>query len=214
MFLLIGVIEALGALPSGLGILGAEWVRWLALGGIFLILAGRAHLSSGSAGAKGDQTGAEAGRRHVEGGCRVAPGTDEAQRQRELTKQALAQSAGKLEQRVRAELDWKARLRRDGPRYAAIAGGAIVLIGTIVIVRSRLRAATRARRRWLRRRSTTSPPSSQKIRKEIKKGGDKTPIWQKVVLRGVSAAGAAGGADVAKRVVDRQEAMAGAEPRS
>ena len=39
MFLLIGVIEALGALPSGLGILGAEWVRWLALGGIFLVLA-------------------------------------------------------------------------------------------------------------------------------------------------------------------------------
>jgi hypothetical protein len=38
-FLLIGVIEALGALPSGLGILGAEWVRWLALGGVFLLLA-------------------------------------------------------------------------------------------------------------------------------------------------------------------------------
>jgi len=69
----------------------------------------------------------------------VAPGTDEAQRQRELTKQALAQSAGRLEQRVRAELDWKARLRRDGPRYAAIGGAAILLVGTLVIVRARLR---------------------------------------------------------------------------
>ena len=39
VFLLIGVIEALGALPSGLGILGSEWARWAALGGIFLILA-------------------------------------------------------------------------------------------------------------------------------------------------------------------------------
>jgi predicted ferric reductase len=39
VFLLIAVIEALGALPSGLDILGPEWVRWLALGGIFLILA-------------------------------------------------------------------------------------------------------------------------------------------------------------------------------
>ncbi|HEY6782255.1 MAG TPA: hypothetical protein VI296_03385, partial [Candidatus Dormibacteraeota bacterium] len=68
----------------------------------------------------------------------MAPGTDEAQRQRELTKQALAQSAGRLEQKVRAELDWKARLRRDAPRYAAIAGVAIVLVGTIVFVRSRL----------------------------------------------------------------------------
>jgi predicted ferric reductase len=39
VFLLIGVIEALGALPSGLTILGSEWVRWAALGGIFLVLA-------------------------------------------------------------------------------------------------------------------------------------------------------------------------------
>ncbi|MFI5287384.1 MAG: phage holin family protein, partial [Candidatus Dormibacteria bacterium] len=39
VFLLIGVIEALGALPSGLNILGSEWARWAALGGIFLILA-------------------------------------------------------------------------------------------------------------------------------------------------------------------------------
>ena len=39
VFLLIGVIEALGALPSGLSILGSEWARWAALGGIFLVLA-------------------------------------------------------------------------------------------------------------------------------------------------------------------------------
>lgn len=143
----------------------------------------------------------------------MAPGTDEAQRQRELTKQALQQSAGRLEQRVRAELDWKARLRRDGPRYAAIAGGAIVLIGTIVFVRSRLRGDTVE--------EETAPVTLDDLvaelhalRKEVKKGGDKTPIWQKVVLRGVSAAGAAGGAYVAKQVVDRQEARAGAEPRS
>jgi type VI protein secretion system component VasK len=40
VFLLIAVIEALNALPSGLGVLGSEWLRWLVLGGIFLILAG------------------------------------------------------------------------------------------------------------------------------------------------------------------------------
>jgi len=68
----------------------------------------------------------------------VAPGTDQAQRQRELSKQALTQSAGRLEQKVRAELDWKARLRRDAPRYAAIAGVAIVLVGTIVLVDLRI----------------------------------------------------------------------------
>lgn len=137
----------------------------------------------------------------------MAPGTDEAQRQRELSKQALANSAGRLEDRVRAELDWKARLRRDGPRYAAIAGGAVVLIGTIVLIRSRFRRDEP---------EEESPPVTlddliaelQALRKEVKKGGDKTPIWQKVVLRGVSAAGSAGGAYAAKRLVDRQEARA------
>ena len=139
----------------------------------------------------------------------MAPGTDEAQRQRELSKAALATSAGRLEERVRAELDWKARLRRDGPRYAAIAGGAVVLIGVIVLVRSRLRGDTD--------QEETAPATLdelvaelQSLRKEIKKGGDKTPVWQKVVVRGVSAAASAGGAYAAKRLVDRQEAKAGA----
>ena len=139
----------------------------------------------------------------------MAPGTDEAQRQRELSKAALATSAGRLEERVRAELDWKARLRRDGPRYAAIAGGAVVLIGVIVLVRSRLRGDTAE--------EETAPATLdelvaelQALRKEIKKGGDKTPIWQKVMLRGVSSAASAGGAYAAKRLVDRQEAKAGA----
>jgi hypothetical protein len=140
----------------------------------------------------------------------VAPGTDQAQRQRELSKQALEQSAGRLEQKVRAELDWKGRLRRDGPRYAAIAGAAIVAVGTIVFVRSRLR-------RDAPEEDDTAPVTLddlvaelQALRKEIKKGGDKTPFLQKVVLRGVSAAGSAAGAQAAKRIVDRQEARAGA----
>ena len=143
----------------------------------------------------------------------MAPGTDEAQRQRELTKQALAQSAGKLEERVRAELDWKARLRRDGPRYAAIAGGAVLLIGTLVLVRSRLRRG-KAEEEIAPTTLEDLAAELEKIRKEIKKGGDKTPLVQKVLLRGVGAAGAAGGAYVAKRITDRQEAMGPAEPRS
>ncbi len=141
----------------------------------------------------------------------MAPGTDEAQRQRELTKQALAQSAGRLEQRVRAELDWKARLRRDGPRIAAIGGAAIVLVGTLLVIRSRLR---RGGDDEVVGPTTLEDLAAelQALRKEVKKG-DKAPIWQQIVLRGVGAAGAAGGAYVAKMVVDRQTATAGAEPR-
>jgi hypothetical protein len=144
----------------------------------------------------------------------VAPGTDEAQRQRELTKAALAQSAGRLEQKVRAELDWKARLRRDAPRYAAIAGVAIVLVGTIVFVRSRLRGDAAEEEEMAAVTLDDLVAEMQALRKEVKKGGDKTPLLQKVVLRGVSAAGSAGGAYAAKRLVDRQDAKAGAEPRS
>jgi hypothetical protein len=143
----------------------------------------------------------------------VAPGTDEAQRQRELTKQALAQSAGRLEQRVRAELDWKARLRRDGPRYAAIGGAAILLVGTLVIVRARLRGK-KAEEEVAPMTLEDIATELREIRKQIKKGGDKTPLIQKVILRGVGAAGAAGGAEIAKRVTARQEAMGRAEPRS
>jgi hypothetical protein len=143
----------------------------------------------------------------------VAPGTDEAQRQRELSKQALAQSAGRLEQKVRAELDWKARLRRDGPRIAAITGAAIVLVGTLVVVRRRLRhpeAEPEATPATLEDLAT----ELRALRKDFEKGKDKSPVWQKVLLRGVSAAGAAGGGYVAKRFTERQEAAAGAEPRS
>lgn len=144
----------------------------------------------------------------------MAPGTDEAQRQRELTKQALEQSAGRLEQKVRAELDWKARLRRDGPRYAAIAGGAVLLIGTIVFVRSRLRGEKVDEEEAAPATLDDLMAELHALRKEVTKGGDKTPVWQKVVLRGVTAAGSAGGAYAAKRLVDRQDARAGAEPRS
>jgi hypothetical protein len=41
VFLLIAVIDALGALPEafGPGLLGSSWAGWLVLGGIFLVIA-------------------------------------------------------------------------------------------------------------------------------------------------------------------------------
>jgi hypothetical protein len=41
LLLLIAVIDALGALPEafGPGLLGSSWLGWLALGGVFLVLA-------------------------------------------------------------------------------------------------------------------------------------------------------------------------------
>lgn len=82
-FLLIGVIEALGALPSGLGILGAEWVRWLALGGVFFILAA-VLVFFGQAKAR---KAIKRGRKSIEGTLK-----EDAEWLRELTKRSVSGS--------------------------------------------------------------------------------------------------------------------------
>ena len=60
---------------------------------------------------------------------------DQAERERELTKQSLAGNLDRLEARVRYELDWKARLRRDGPRYVLIGGAVVVTAVGLLVLR-------------------------------------------------------------------------------
>jgi len=138
----------------------------------------------------------------------VGEGTAEAERERELSKQALAAHVSALEARVRDELDWRARLRRDGLRYAVIAGVAVIVAVPVVL---------RARRRS-RREDSPGVVSSlddisaqlEEIRAELarrrKEGG---PLWQKLALRVATTAAAAGGAAVARQVLAR---MAGDAP--
>ena len=134
---------------------------------------------------------------------------DQAERERELTKQSLAGSLDRLEARVRAELDWKARLRRDGPRYAVIGGVVVAAAVGAVVLRRVLRGDQPEPR----------PPSSMAemaaelvaIRKRLdsaKLEADSGPAWQKLALRAVSAAAAAGGTYAARRFMTR----AGSEP--
>jgi hypothetical protein len=144
----------------------------------------------------------------------VVQAIDQAERERELTKQSLAGNLDRLEARVRAELDWKARLRRDGPRYALI-GGVVVAAAVGAVV---LRRVVRSDRTEPDQR----PPSSMAemaaelvtIRKRLdaaKLEADTGPAWQKLALRAVSAAAAAGGTYAARRFMART-AGDGGEP--
>jgi hypothetical protein len=131
----------------------------------------------------------------------------EAERERELSKQALAAHVAALDTRVRDELDWRSRLRRDGFRYAVAGTVAVVLTVSVVVLRSRGRR---------QERSTATVTSLDdvaaqldEIRQELarrrKEGG---PLWQKLAVRAATTAAAAGGAEVARRALER---MAGSD---
>jgi hypothetical protein len=136
----------------------------------------------------------------------VGQALDQARRQRELSKEALAADLQRLEARVRSELDVRARLRRDAPRLLAVAGGAVLLVGVLVLLRARLS----------RRHADDAAPATlddlvgelrelrEAVAKQRKKEGGS--LLQKAMLRGVSAAGAAGGTVLIRRIVERQEA--------
>jgi hypothetical protein len=145
----------------------------------------------------------------------VVQAIDQAERERELTKQSLAGNIDRLEARVRYELDWKARLRRDGVRYALV-GGAVVAVAVGAIV---LRRAFRGHE---------DPPAAQPtslqematelaaIRKKLDaaKLEDGASAWQKLAVRGVSAATAAGATYAARRFMARAGAPANELPQT
>ena len=130
----------------------------------------------------------------------MGQGVDEARKQRELSKAALAVDLDRLEARVRAELNWRARLRRDGAKLAALGAAAIVLLGAILLLRGRLRREEPER---------SEPASLEEVAAELrdirraleKHNGIGGSVAQKALLRALSAAGTAGGTYLARRMV-------------
>ena len=144
---------------------------------------------------------------------------DEAKRQLELTRTEIAGHLDTVERRIRAELDWKARLRRDGPQIAAVLGGVAVVATAAVVLRHRLgrRKGTRdqtARADDLGRVSLRDlAVEIRELRAEVErlregkggKGGkDGTPLWARLALGAVGTAASAGGRAAAKRLADQQ----------
>ena len=136
---------------------------------------------------------------------------DQAERERELTKQSLADNLDRLEARVRHELDWKARLRRDGLRYALI-GGVVVAaaVGAIALRRARSGAKEQpaARPTSLEEMATELAAIRKKL-DAAKLEQDQGPVWQKLAVRAVSAGAAAGGTYAARRFMARSAAATG-----
>jgi hypothetical protein len=135
----------------------------------------------------------------------VGEAVDQAQKQRELSKEALAADLDRLEAKVRSELDVRSRLRRDGPRVLALAGAAILLVGAIVLLRSRLRRHADVEEDPVISLEEVAA-ELREIRRTLERQGKGTSssLAQKALLRGLSAAGAAGGTYFARRMLSRQ----------
>lgn len=136
----------------------------------------------------------------------MAQAVDQAERERELTKQALASTIDRLEARVKAELDWKARLRRDGIRYALV-GGVVVVAGVGIVL---LRRAFAKDEEPAPTASSLAEVAAElaairKLLDQAKIEPDGGPLWQKVALRAVAAGAGAGGTFAARRFMARAE---------
>lgn len=131
---------------------------------------------------------------------------DQAKRERELTKAALSADLARLESRVRAELDWKSRLRRDGARYAVIATVVVVAVAGGLVMRRVFGTKQREPARPEVRVSSLDDVGEQlrQLRKDLDgHGRSGSPLWLKVVLRGTTAAGAAAGTLAARQLMER-----------
>ena len=142
----------------------------------------------------------------------MAQAIDQAERERELTKQSLAGNLDRLEARVRAELDWKARLRRDGVKYALVGGAVIAVAVGAFVARRALRGEEPPAPRATSLDEMAAELASIRKKLDNAKIEDGSPAWQKLAVRAVSAAGAAGGTYAARRLMARNAGTAGELP--
>jgi hypothetical protein len=137
----------------------------------------------------------------------VVEAAAETRRQLELTRESLEVNVDRLVARARAELDWKARLRRDLPQIIAIGTG-LVAVGIAGVV---LRRRLRGRRKdglviddFSTMKAGDIAKELRALREEIEKQreGSSSPLL-KLATAAVTAGASAAGRAAASRVVDR-----------
>ena len=137
----------------------------------------------------------------------MGQGVAEAQRERELSKQALTQRVESLSARVRRDLDWRAKLRHDGLRYAVVGSAALVIAASVILIRSR-----RPKKETPAVTVTSLEDIASQlneIRAELaRRRKDQGPLWQKLAVRAASAAAAGAGGAAARRAMQRLEGAA------
>ncbi len=128
---------------------------------------------------------------------------DPARQERELSRQALAERVQRFEDRVRDELNWRARLRRHRTTLLIAGAGAAVLLAGLVVVRGRIGDRGRGDAP-----ATLDDITDElhEIRKQLERRGGESPLWQRLILRSAVAAASAGGAYAARRMVRSGEA--------
>lgn len=140
----------------------------------------------------------------------MGEGTAEARRREvELTREALAEDVERFARKVRAELDWKARLRRDGPQVVAIAAALAAVIVAIVVLRHRMRSPGAEEETFDGATMEDLARELKALREDLEKrmgGSGGAGILQKVAVAAAGSAATAGGKVAAGRLLDRVEA--------
>jgi hypothetical protein len=147
----------------------------------------------------------------------MAQAVDQARQQRDLTKESFARNLELLETRVRTELDWKARLRRDGSRYVVYGGVAVVGLIGLAVLRKAVghRGAEPEPLRVTSLEDLVAELSA--LRAAVEKGErkarrDSAPAWQKLIVKGIGAAAAAGAAAAVRQFMENSAGQAEHSP--
>jgi hypothetical protein len=139
----------------------------------------------------------------------VGEGTAKARRREvELTRQALAEDVERFARKVRAELDWKARLRRDGPQIVAIAGAIALVLVAALVLRHKLRSADPEEELLDAATVEDVARELKALREDLEKrlGTSGGGILQMVAVAAAGSAATAGGKLAAGRLLDKVEA--------